>query len=184
MTAHYGFRRGEALGLRWKDIDFKDGVLKVCNTRTRVASNVEKRPKSESSLRVLPLIPRVCEYLQNLIQQQEADKQEFGDCYQENDYVCKYRNGTPLNVNTINHAFKRILKANDMPHIRFHDLRHSTASYLLKNGLSLKEIQTWLGHSDISTTANIYAHVDAEMKRNTAAKINELFKSAVSLEKT
>lgn len=52
-----------------------------------------------------------------------------------------------------------------MPHIRFHDLRHSTASFLIKNGLSLKEIQIWLGHSDISITANIYAHVDSEMKK-------------------
>ena len=65
-----------------------------------------------------------------------------------------------------------------MPHIRFHDLRHSTASFLIKNGLSLKEIQIWLGHSDISITANIYTHVDSEMKKNTASKINELFSTA------
>lgn len=65
-----------------------------------------------------------------------------------------------------------------MPNIRFYDLRHSTASYLIKTGLSLKEIQIWLGHSDISITANIYTHVDSEMKINTANKINQLFSSA------
>jgi integrase len=64
-----------------------------------------------------------------------------------------------------------------MPHIRFHDLRHSTASYLLKNGLSLKEIQYWLGHSNISITEDTYAHIDKEMKKNTARKINELFEN-------
>ncbi len=179
LTVHYGFRRGEALGLRWSDINFKEGTLKVCNTRTRVAKNVEKKPKSESSIRTLPLIPRVTEYLKSLKQQQEEHKNAFGNCYNDNDYVCRYSDGTPVNVNTIDHAFKRTLEDNKMPHIRFHDLRHSTASYLIKNGLSLKEIQIWLGHSDISITANIYTHVDSEMKMNTASKINELF-SAVS----
>ena len=175
LTVHYGFRRGEALGLRWSDINFKEGTLKVCNTRTRVAKDVEKKPKSESSIRTLPLIPRVTEYLKALKEKQEEDKRTFGNCYNDNDYICRYSDGTPVNVNTINHAFKRTLENNNMPHIRFHDLRHSTASFLIKNGLSLKEIQIWLGHSDISITANIYTHVDSEMKKNTASKINELF---------
>lgn len=178
LTVHYGFRRGEVLGLRWNDINFKEGTLKVCNTRTRVAKDVEKKPKSESSLRTLPLIPRVTEYLKELKGQQEKDKNTFGNCYNDNDYVCRYTDGTPVNVNTIDHAFKRTLEDNKMLHIRFHDLRHSTASYLIKNGLSLKEIQIWLGHSDISITANIYTHVDSEMKKNTASKINELFTTA------
>lgn len=102
----------------------------------------------------------------------------FGSSYKKNDYVCRYEDGTPLNITTLNHAFKRILEQNSMPHIRFHDLRHSTASYLLKLGLSMKEIQVWLGHSDISTTMNIYSHVDIEMKQNAANKINELFKNS------
>jgi|LSQX01.2.fsa_nt_gb integrase len=177
LTVHCGFRRGEILGLRWQDIDFKEGVLKVRNTRTRVATNVEKRPKSESSIRTLPLIPRVNEYLKALKEQQEQDKNLYGNSYKESDYVCRYEDGTPVNVNTIDHVFKRILANNNMPHIRFHDLRHSTACYLIKNGSNLKDIQVWLGHSDISITANIYAHVDAEMKRNTATKIDELFKA-------
>ena len=152
LTVHYGFRRGEALGLRWSDIDFKEGTLKVSNTRTRVAKNIEKKPKSESSIRTLPLIPSVIEYLKALKEQQEEDKNIFGNCYNDNDYVCRYLDGTPVNVNTLNHVFKRTLEENNMLHIRFHDLRHSTASYLIKNGLSLKEIQVWLGHSNISNT--------------------------------
>lgn len=179
LTIHYGFRRGEVLGLRWMDIDFDEGILRVRNTRTRVATDIEKMPKSESSIRTLPLMPNVVEYLKTLREQQENEKNEFGDCYKDSDYVCRYADGIPVNVNTINHSFKRILEVHKMPHIRFHDLRHSTASYLLKNGLSLKEIQIWLGHSDISITANLYTHVDAEMKRNTANKINELFKTGL-----
>jgi len=65
-----------------------------------------------------------------------------------------------------------------MPHIRFHDLRHSTASYLLKLGFSLKEISEWLGHSDITTTA-IYTHTDVEMKRHMADKINDVLSKKI-----
>ncbi len=181
LTVHYGFRRGEALGLRWKDIDFKEETLTVCNTRTRVCTDVEKKPKSESSLRVLPLIPKVAEYLKTLKVKQLEDKLLFGNKYSKNDYVCKYTDGRPVNITTLNHTFKRIITNNDLPPIRFHDLRHSTASYLLKLGLSLKEIQVWLGHSDISVTANIYSHIDIEMKKNAAQKINQLFGKAENL---
>lgn len=181
LTVHYGFRRGEALGLRWKDIDFKEGTLMVCNTRTRVCKDVEKKPKSESSLRTLPLISNVAEYLKALKVKQLEDKLLFGNKYNKNDYVCKYRDGKPVNITTLNHTFKRIITNNNLPPIRFHDLRHSTASYLLKLGLSLKEIQVWLGHSDISVTANIYSHIDIEMKKNAAQKINDLFAKANNL---
>ncbi|PKL78904.1 MAG: hypothetical protein CVV25_09740 [Ignavibacteriae bacterium HGW-Ignavibacteriae-4] len=175
LTVHYGFRRGEALGLRWRDINFKDSSLIVCNTRTRVCTNVEKKPKSESSLRTLPLIPKVADYLKTLKKKQSEDKLLFGNKYLNNDYVCKYADGTPTNISTLDHAFKRIITKNNLSPIRFHDLRHSTASYLCKLGISLKEVQVWLGHSDISTTGNIYSHIDFEMKKNAANKINDLF---------
>jgi site-specific recombinase XerD len=66
ITVHYGFRRGEALGLRWKDIDFNEKTLTICNQRTRVSRAVEKEPKSETSLRTLTLIPLVADYLKEL----------------------------------------------------------------------------------------------------------------------
>ncbi len=75
----------------------------------------------------------------------------------------------------LNHKFKRLIRKNGMRVIRFHDLRHSTVSYLLKLGVSLKERQVWLGYSDISTTANFYTHMDLEMKENTACLIEERF---------
>ncbi|WP_376774360.1 tyrosine-type recombinase/integrase [Paenibacillus eucommiae] len=83
--------------------------------------------------------------------------------------------GAPLKSEYLNHRFKKILSDNNLPPIRFHDLRHSAGSYLLKHGMSLREIQGWLGHADIGTTANIYTHIDTEMKNNTAQKISDIF---------
>ncbi|WP_282432959.1 site-specific integrase [Desulfosporosinus sp. Sb-LF] len=115
------------------------------------------------------------EYLLELRKKHFQNKQEFGDEYIDENYVCCWDNGNPLDITFINHKFKQTLGDNELPHIRFHDLRHSTASYLLKQGLSMKEVQVWLGHADMSTTANIYSHVDMEMKQNAALMINNLF---------
>lgn len=72
-------------------------------------------------------------------------------------------------------AYLERLKENKMPHIRFHDIRHFTASYLNKLGFTPKEIQVWLGHADIKTTMNIYTHIDTGMKENIAARVDGMF---------
>lgn len=175
ITAFYGLRRGEVLGLRWDDINFKDGTIKICNTRTRVGeTTVNKAPKNESSLRTLPMIDKVETYLKRLQKRIMENKLLMGSEFKQNEYICCWENGQMYDISLINHQFKKILENNKMPHIRFHDLRHSTASYLLKQGFSLKEIQAWLGHSSLNTTANIYAHIDVEMKRNMASKMNSI----------
>ncbi|MEK4510062.1 MULTISPECIES: tyrosine-type recombinase/integrase [Paenibacillus] len=109
------------------------------------------------------------------MKQQKHNKKVYGNEYDKSGFVCCWPDGSPLKSEYLNHKFKQILAENGLPPIRFHDLRHSTASYLLKHGMSLKEIQVWLGHADIGTTANIYAHIDTEMKVNTAQKINDIF---------
>ena len=176
ITAHYGLRRGEICGLKWDAIDFEEGTIIIRETRVRIGKEViVKKPKSESSLRTLPLIPKVEAYLKLLLKKQEEDKKKYGSKYNNSGYVCCMEDGTPLRTDFLNHKFSKILKKNNLPHIRFHDLRHSTASYLIKNGIDLKSIQVWLGHSDFSTTADIYSHIDMEMKQNTAKKINDIF---------
>lgn len=175
LAVHYGLRRGEILGMRYSDIDFSEKTITIRNTRTGVYTNVEKQPKSIASIRTLPLIPRVEEYLIKLKKRQREEAKLFGREYNKNDYICKTADGIPLSINSLSSMFKRLLERNNMPHIRFHDIRHSVASFLLKNGVSLKEIQLWCGHSDISVTAMFYTHVDFEMKKNTGDKINEIF---------
>ena len=102
------------------------------------------------------------------------------EAYAENDYVYVWDNGQLPDIGYLNRALTKTLKANGLRHIRLHDLRHSTASYLNKLGFSPKEIQIWLGHSDISTTMNIYTHIDIGMKVGMAEKINTLFGDKIS----
>jgi integrase len=175
ISLHYGLRRGEVLGLRWKDFDFRENCFTIRNQRVRVSSQVEKKPKTISSRRTMPIMECVKEYLEELKKKQQLEKKFLGQAYIKNDYVCRNTDGSPVSIHTLNHTFSRILEKNKMPHIRFHDLRHSIASYLIKIGVSMKEIQVWLGHADMWVTSKYYTHLEYESKFNSANKINEQF---------
>jgi integrase len=97
----------------------------------------------------------------------------LGIGYIYNDYICKRDNGETFTPDYLTGRFVKIIRKNKLPKIRFHDLRHSAASMLLANGFSLKEIQEWLGHSNIATTANTYAHLQFQAKQNMAASLSE-----------
>ena len=95
----------------------------------------------------------------------------LGSAYIQNDYVCKRANGEPFRPNYITERFYRVIRKSTITPIRFHDLRHSAASLLLASGFSLKEIQEFLGHGDLGTTANIYAHLQFQAKKDMAASM-------------
>jgi len=96
--------------------------------------------------------------------------------YIDEGYVFVRDTGQLIPPNYITKHFKKILARNNMPVINFHDLRHSSASYLHYLGFSMKDIQTWLRHGDIGTTMNIYTHIDMSAKRNIADTLNERFR--------
>lgn len=182
LAVSLGLRRAEVLGLKFKHIDWDEKTIKIHETRVKFHKDeITKEPKNESSKRILPLSENLLEYLKILKKRRKKNKELYGKSYNDEGYLACWDNGLPLSTDYLNHKFKDMLKQNDMPHIRFHDLRHSTASYLLKQGLSMKEISVWLGHGDIGTTMNIYSHVDIEMKKNAANVLNNLHsKSMVS----
>lgn len=97
--------------------------------------------------------------------------------YNTENYVNVKFDGTLISPDYVSHHFKLLLEKNDMPIIRFHDLRHSAATYLLSLGFNMKEVSVWLGHGDIQTTMNIYAHVGTENMRNMADKLNECYEA-------
>ena len=104
------------------------------------------------------------------VQKEQAAKD--GKPYYDNDLVVAKPDGAPIAASWVSSQFGKLLEDLDMPHIRFHELRHSCASLLINNGCGLKEVQEWLGHSDISTTANIYGHLETQRKQAMAQKLS------------
>ena len=181
--AFYGLRRSEAIGLKWDSIDFDQNTITIRHTvtscdldgkRILVASDTTK---TKSSMRTLPLVPFMRERLLALKDEQEDNRRLCGRSYIKDyiGYVCVNEIGDLIKPHYVTESFPKLLKANGLRHIRYHDLRHSCASLLLANGVPMKQIQEWLGHSDFSTTANIYAHLDYSSKLTSAdAMLNGL----------
>lgn len=176
LAAFYGLRRAEVMGLRWEAIDFEAKTLTIRHivTSTRIDGKkilVEAdRAKTKSSLRTLPLVDPIAERLKAVKEQQEYNQKICGNCYNQEylGYVFVDAMGNLIQPDSVTTGFPQLLKENGLRKIRFHDLRHSCASLLLKEGVPMKQIQEWLGHSDISTTANIYAHLDSQSKNLSA----------------
>lgn len=179
LGAFYGLRRSEVIGLKWDAIDFKRKTFTIKHTVTQVTIDnqlitVESdRTKTKSSCRTLPLVKPFEELLIKLRDEQEYYRKLCGNMYCKDyiGYVYVNELGKRVRPNYISDTFQRILEKNGLKKIRFHDLRHSCASLLYANGVSLKEIQEWLGHSDISTTSNIYTHLDFTSKIDSANAI-------------
>ena len=176
VAAFYGFRRGEVLGLKWDAIDFERGTISVIRTVTTITvegkqMEIEQQSaKTKSSLRTLPLIGSFREYFLQVKEAQELNKQICGNCYNHeyDGFVFVDELGERMRANYLTSAFPKFLEDHGLRRMRFHDLRHSCASLLLANGVPLKHIQEWLGHSDFTTTANIYAHLDYKSKITSA----------------
>lgn len=176
VAAFYGLRRGEVLGLKWDAIDFNRGTLTIKRTVTQVKIDgkyqiiEQDSAKTKSSMRTLPLVGSFKEYFEEAKKAQEFNKKVCGDSYNYDydGYVFVNEIGERMKPDYLTTAFPEYLKRHGMKKIRFHDLRHSCASLLLVNGVPLKQIQEWLGHSDFSTTANIYAHLDYTSKISSA----------------
>lgn len=172
LAAFYGLRRSEVVGLKWDAIDFKSKSITIKHTVTEVSVEgkviiVEKdRTKNNASHRILPLVPQFENLLLRIKEQQYINKKICKDSYCNKYLKYIYLNeiGQRIKPGYITQHFQIVLAKNNLRKIRFHDLRHSCASLLLANGVGMKEIQEWLGHSDFSTTANIYAHLDYSTK--------------------
>ena len=183
VAAFYGFRRGEVLGLKWDAIDFERGTISVIRTVTTITvdgkqTEIEQQSaKTKSSLRTLPLIGSFREYFMQVKEAQEVNKQICGNCYNHeyDGFVFVDELGERMRANYLTSAFPKFLENHGLRRMRFHDLRHSCASLLLSNGISMKQIQIWLGHSTFSTTADIYAHLDYSAQEASANAMNGMF---------
>ena len=180
MAAFYGLRRSEIMGLRWRAIDFESNLITIDHTVVQCMCDgttitVEKdRTKNQSSCRSMPLVPQYRDLLLRMKVRQEYCRKLCGNCYTESEYIFVNDMGEPYQPNYVTQHFKLVLRKNHLRSIRFHDLRHTCASLLLKNGVPMKDIQEWLGHSSYNTTANIYAHLDTSSKNTSASKMSNV----------
>ena len=166
ITALYGLRRSEVLGLKWDSVDFTAGRLTIKHTVSKVTKAVCKdKTKNSSSHRSFPLTPEAREIFFQAKREEKENRRLCGKSYQENEFIFKWPEGTPFSPDYVSSHFALLLKNNGLPHIRFHELRHSCASLLLNSGFTLKDVQEYMGHSDIQMTANIYGHLDVRRKQ-------------------
>ncbi len=172
ITALLGLRRSEVLGLRWKAIDFEENKITINHTVTEARVDGETliiasdRTKTKSSYRSFPMSETVREKLLAWREVQKKNRKICGNCYnmKDIDYVFTDEMGNRFKPRYIEDAFPKILERNGLRKIRFHDLRHTCASLLVAKNINMKIIQVWLGHSNMSTTADIYSHLDANAK--------------------
>ena len=182
LAAYYGLRRSEVLGIKWSNINFENGTIKIAHkvVEQKVDGKYQavghNKMKTESSNRTLPLIKEATIALQKLKLHQEEQRRLCRDSYihEYDDYVCVNEIGQLLSPNHISTKFGELLKENCLKHIRYHDLRHSCASLLLANGVPMKAIQEWLGHANYRTTADVYSHLDFRSKEHSAKIISQI----------
>lgn len=178
----YGLRREEILGLTWNAIDFKNKSITIRKTVGRGKYDgvtqflIKDIPKNKSSYRTLPMFDFIADLLKKYKEKYTLNEKIFGNTYitDYKDFICLMDNGELVKPDYVDRTFSRILKENRFRHIRLHDLRHSCATLLLRNGVPLPEIQKWLGHSNIITTQR-YSHLDQNDKSIPANMIETKF---------
>lgn len=178
----YGLRREEILGLTWNAIDFKNKSITIRKTVGRGKYDgvtqflIKDIPKNKSSYRTLPMFDFIADLLKKYKEKYKLNEKIFGNTYitDYKDFICLMDNGELVKPDYVDRTFSRILKENGFRHIRLHDLRHSCATLLLRNGVPLPEIQKSLGHSNIITTQR-YSHLDQNDKSIPANMIETKF---------
>lgn len=171
-----GLRQGEALGLRWSDIDMEARVLHVRQALQRVDGALRVVPlKTDRSRRSLPLPEVLVGALHDHRDRQREARRAAGDRWRETEFVFTSTIGTPAEPRNVTRSFKALLIRAGIPDIRFHDLRHSCASLLVAQGVHPRVVMEILGHSQISLTMNTYAHVLPDEQREAATIMDRLF---------
>jgi len=160
----HGLRQGEALGLRWQDVDLEARQLHVRNGLQRVDGKLQLIPPKTARSRRTVTMPAalVATLREHRVRQLKEQLRIDGG------FVFAHPDGSPLDGTVVTHQFQRLLKRAGLPRLRFHDLRHSCASLLLAQGISARVVMETLGHSTITTTMNIYGHVMPSLRQEAA----------------
>ena len=179
IAAYYGLRRSEIIGLRWDAIDFDKKTITIREKAYTVredgkgVTKFHNQLKTRASYRTLPLIPYIGELLKEKKERNEylskLMKHEY--CHDYDDYICTDNFGNLITPVYVTDHFASMIRKHRLKKLRFHDLRHSCASLLLANGVPMKAIQEWLGHSTFQVTADFYSHLEFNSKLSSADAI-------------
>jgi integrase len=170
-----GMRQGELLALRWQDVGVKNSTVSVRRTLTRSGGRVEiGEPKTKKSRRSIRLTSRAVEALEEHLERQLQEIGILGDRYEDQGLLFTTGTGSPINPSDLRQrSFAQLLKKAGLPHIRFHDLRHTCATLLLSKGTHPKFVQELLGHATVAITLDTYSHVMPSMGDQTARAMED-----------
>lgn len=183
ITLFTGLREGEVLGLTWDCIDFERSTLLVKQQLRREQKKGGKyyfSPPKNNKSRVLSLAPSVVQLFRLQKLKQNGMRLQVGEMWAENNLVFSNQSGSFLSYRTVYDCFKRIMVKIDSPSTRFHDLRHTYAVAAIKSGDDIKTVQENLGHATASFTLDVYGHVTAQMKQNSADRMERFIQSVSS----
>jgi integrase len=170
-----GLRRGELLGLRWRDVDLEHGVLRVGHALVREGGRYRLgETKTKRGHRSIRLTSQAVSALGVHRKRQLEERMRLASLYEDHDLIYATQKGTPLNPeNLVKRSFKPLLKRAGLPEIRFHDLRHTCATLLLGRGVHPKLVQELLGHATIAMTLDTYSHFLPSMGDQTARAMED-----------
>jgi integrase len=176
LIAVTGLRKGEALALRWSDVDLDAGQLHVRGTLSRVKGELKvTEPKTAKSRRTLPLSPAVVRLLKGRRKEQRPERLHAGSVWTDTGHVFTTETGAPVGPENALRALKAAAKKAKLEGVGVHTLRHSAATAWLENGVNLKAVSELLGHADIRITADCYGHVSEETSRAAMDTLSDVF---------
>jgi len=171
-----GLRRGELVGLRWIDVDLGGGAIRVAQQVVQLGAQLHVgRPKTRSGERLIAVDPATTALLAAHREQQHGERIAWGAGWHETGHVFTYPDGRVLQPGYVTQKFRRDAQRAGLPSIRFHGLRHTSASLALAAGVPMKVVSDRLGHSTTTITADLYSHVLPAVARDAADAIGALF---------
>jgi integrase len=177
-------RRGEALGLRWQDVNWERGAVHISQTVAPDKSNkgkaiIQQRTKTSSGSRSVKLSRQTIAALTEHRDRQRFERQAAGDTWQTHDLIVCTALGNPINPNNVTRSYNRLVELAGVNRIRVHDLRHTAATILLRAGIPAKIVSERLGHASVGITMDLYSHVTPDMQDSAAEAISEIMDKAI-----